>query len=159
MTKIATIIGYGDRGQVWAQCAVRAGWGVRIFDPECQLGSEHLDITQHNLISTAVEDVEWIVLCLPDRLFLQQKMIQHIQMLCPKQTMLCVMSRESSCEDLQGCAKWPGAIVHVEMHGDDALELSMTTQNDAADIEKLRDTAVLLGFQVRIGGASFLAAE
>ena len=159
MRKNATVIGYGKRGRHWVRRAVGAGWSVRVFDPEGALENRHPQVTQHDLISTAVAGAHWIVLCLPDRLALHRKVIQHIQTVGDADTTLAVMSEISNAEDLQGCAKWPGSVLHVDIAAPGLVRLNVTAANAPGMIDEAGDVLAALGFEAQISGLSVLAAE
>lgn len=155
--RFVTIIGYGNRGRVWAHQAVQAGWYVRIFDPAATSGLDDERISQHELMSTAVDGADWIVLCLPDRLALLRKVIQHLQTTCGAQTAIGVMSVTSTVQDLQGCAKWPGAVVHVELPDHGTARLNVTPGNSDDVVAQTRLFIAALGLQVETNDTSQMA--
>lgn len=158
MTKIATIIGYGDRGQSWARHAVKAGWDVRVFDPQGKLDALHSQVAQHDLISTAVRDSDLILLCLPDRLDLKRKIIQLIQTQCTPDTILSVMSALSKADDIQDGAKWPGSVMHISIADDDVVTVNTTARNSEQAVSRLKDEMQHLGFETKVIEASAMAA-
>lgn len=118
-----------------------------MFDPQGVLAARHPQVTQHALISSAVVDCNLILLCLPDRLALQRKIIQHIQTLCLPDTILSVMSKNSNAEDLQGCAKWPGSIVHINLSDKGIVTLNTTALNTPETEARISDLIASLGLE------------
>lgn len=131
MEKRAAIIGCGRVGRNWALLFLRAGWSVRVFDPdrfatdglvqlahrlakaepEYQSAAARLSI--HDTLSETVEGVEWIQESAPDRLDLKRKIYQKVQVSCPIEAVIASSSKSFGAHEIQACAVRPKFVLVV----------------------------------------------
>lgn len=134
MNRKAAVLGLGERGQAWAEAFRDAGWRVSGFDPEpgvLGLPRGSRGWRREETISTTVAYSDWVVLCVPDRLELMQKVIQRAQAEAPERAILAVSSYQHDVDAVQGCAIRPARVVLVAGAPDLGVDLSVTGRNPA----------------------------
>ena len=89
MSKKAAIIGLGARGAAWAELFRDAGWVVSGFDPDPDvtgLAKGTRGWRRGETISSTVEQADWVLCCVSDRLELMTKIIQRRLRFAQRQT-------------------------------------------------------------------------
>ena len=132
MSQTVAILGVGETGGLWARDFLEAGWRVRIFDPDpLASGIEGLRTSceRNSTISGCVKDAGWVLVALPDRLELMQKVIQRAQAEAPSTTAIAVASRSHDVETVQSCALRPANVVTVARRGDGGFDMNVTSKN------------------------------
>ncbi len=109
MSRKAAVLGLGERGALWAGAMVQTGWDVTGFDPEGGAFVEGL--RRETTISATVRGADWIMICLPERAELMQKVIQRAQAEAPSHAVLAVVSQAFDVEQEQSCAIDPARVV------------------------------------------------
>ena len=133
MTRIVAILGAGETGARWKQDFLTAGWQVRIFDPDPEApGFIDMkgDCRRVGTISGSVGEADWIVVAVPDRLELMQKIIQRAQAVAPPEAVIAATSRGHDIDALQGCGLRAGNIIRVLRDADGGFDLHVTHRND-----------------------------
>lgn len=137
----AAILGLGDRGQFWLQTALQSGWQVSGFDPDPSAitNNRRSEWQRKTTISSTVQDADWIVCCLPERLELMQKVIQRAQAEAPESSVIAVHT-QFAVDDIQACATRTGQLVQVTYDAAEGFALSVTSQNVAAIKDSAKST-------------------
>lgn len=116
----AAIVGCGTIGRNWALIFLRAGWSVRVFDPdpdaEANLRSAFEQLRQsvpefssrpfealsfHKKLSGAVHGARWVQEGAPDRLELKHKLYQLIRCISSPDALIASSSRTLAAIDIQ----------------------------------------------------------
>ena len=133
MTRTVAILGAGETGRRWKQDFLTAGWRVRLFDPDPDApGFQDMtgDCRRVGTISGSVGDADWIVVAVPDRLELIQKVVQRAQAVATKEAVIAVTSRAYDIDALQGCGLRPGNIIRVLHDAEGGFDLHVRRRND-----------------------------
>lgn len=129
MSRKAAVLGLGERGALWADALVKSGWDVAGFDPEA--GAAIDELRREATISATVRGSDWIVVCLPERLELMQKVIQRAQAEAPEHAIISVASRDFDVERVQSCAINPARVVRVvSASGGFSFDITSSTAGD-----------------------------
>lgn len=147
--RTAAILGLGRTGTAWARALSDAGWSLRVFDPgEATEGAmpKGAGARRMKTISATVRDASWIIVALPQRLELIQKVIQRAEAEAPRDAVVIATARDLELEALQNCLRHPARTVMLRLGESGAVELSLTPRND----EGLR--AEVLAFLSQIEG-------
>lgn len=142
MTRRVAILGAGSTGGRWARRFHRAGWEIRVFDPNpAAEGAIPLksDWSRRDTISEAVTGADWIVVSLPERLELLQMVIARAQGAAPSDAIIVSTTRAFDADAVQSCAIRPGRVIHVAEGEDGGLVLGVTQRNP----DEVRDDARL----------------
>lgn len=131
MEKRAAIIGCGKVGRNWALLFLRAGWSVRVFDPDTgatdqlqKLVGQLADsepgyenglsrLSVHQTLSDTVEGALWIQESAPDRLDLKRKIYQKVQVTCPTEAVIASSTETLGAHEIQACAVRPKFVLVV----------------------------------------------
>ncbi len=155
MSRTVSILGVGETGGDWARDFLEAGWRVRVFDPDPEaegLTGIRTKIERASTISSCVSEAQWILVAVPDRLELMQKIIQRAQAEAPRDAIIAVTSRVHDVEAIQGCALRPERLVHVARQPDGGFDMNVTQRNS----DDFRQEAVLALSAVRTIGADYV---
>ena len=142
MSRTAAILGVGKTGGLWARDFLEAGWQVRFFDPDpIADGIQGLRTSceRSSTISRCVAGADWVLIAVPDRLELMQKVIQRAQAEAPNTAITAVASRSHDVEAIQSCALRPAQIVTVSRQDDGGFDMNVTSRNP----DDFRQEAVL----------------
>ena len=132
MSRKVAILGVGETGGLWARDFLDAGWQVRFFDPDPVAdGIQGLRTSceRAGTISSCVSGADWVLVSVPDRLELMQKVIQRAQAEAPSTAITAVASRSHDVEAVQSCALRPAQLVTVERHEDGGFNMNVTARN------------------------------
>ena len=132
MSQTVAILGVGETGGLWARDFLEAGWRVRFFDPDpvaSGIAGLRTSCERNSTISGCVKDADWVVIALPDRLELMQKVIQRAQAEAPKNAVVAVVSRSHDVETVQTCALRPAQLVTVSQRDDGGFDMNVTSKN------------------------------
>lgn len=144
MSRSVAILGLGRTGTAWARAFHATGWSVRLFDPDDRPDAalpKGAGVRRCDRISAAVRDVAWIVVALPERLELQQKVIQRAQAEAPAGAVVIATARGFSLDDVQACAARPERVVMLRRERPSTGPvLHLTPRNEAS----LRDEVLAL---------------
>ncbi|MXQ06322.1 hypothetical protein GQ651_00540 [Alphaproteobacteria bacterium GH1-50] len=136
MSRTVAILGLGRAGGEWARDMLDAGWRVRVFDPEPQpsglSGLKPKSFERTGTISGCVAAADWVIVAVPDRLELMQKIIQRAQAEAPETAIVAVLSETHEVDAIQGCAIRPGRVIHVRRQDGGGFDLNVTQRNDDA---------------------------
>jgi 3-hydroxyacyl-CoA dehydrogenase len=135
-------LGAGQTGTLWAEDFLEAGWRVRIFDPDPSAATNEplkSGTERAGTISGCVALADWILIALPDRLDLMQKVIQRAQAEAPRDAITAVVSRSHDIEAIQNCALHPAKLIKVARHEDGGFDMNVTSRNP----DDFRNEAVL----------------
>ena len=136
MSRTVAILGLGRAGGEWARDMLSSGWRVRVFDPEPKpAGLDGLparSVERSGTISGCVGGADWVIVSVPDRLELMQKVIQRAQAEAPDTAIIAVLSETHEVDAIQGCAIRPGRVIHVRRREDGGFDLNVTHRNDDA---------------------------
>lgn len=130
--RAVAILGLGDTGAAWARALHGAGWALRVFDPADIVGDampKGSGCRRMDTISASVRDAKWIVVALPQRLELQQKVIQRAQAEAPKGAIVIVTAGDLQLDDLQGPAPSPERVVQLRRDDTGEIALKLTRRN------------------------------
>lgn len=142
MSRKAAILGVGQTGGLWARDFLEAGWQVRFFDPDPVAdGIQGLRTScdRASTISGCVGGADWILIAVPDRLELMQKVIQRAQAEAPHSAVTAVVTRLHDVEAVQSCALRPSQLVTVSRQDDGGFDMNVTSRNP----DDFRQEAVL----------------
>jgi len=131
--RTAAILGLGETGAAWAKALDAAGWTIRVFDPSDLIeGSipKGASARRMQTISATVRDAQWIIIALPQRLELIQKVIQRAQAESPEDAVVVTTARDMDLDAMQGCARRPERVVMLRAGDAGQVDLSMTNRND-----------------------------
>lgn len=134
MSRKIAILGLGSRGRAWAEAFCEAGWRVSGFDPDqaaTGLSSARRGWRRDGTISTCVAGADWVLLCLPERMELVQKVVQRAQAEAPDGAVLGVVSDAFDVDAIQGCAIRPGRIVLIDGLPQTGAELKVSHRNQS----------------------------
>lgn len=171
MAKTAAIIGGGVIGGGWAARFLLMGWDVRVFDPDPEAERKISEVLKnarrslpglsdvalptegnlsfHEKMSEAVQDVDWIQESVPERLELKRKVYQALQEHCPQDAVIGSSTSGFKPSELQGCASRPEQIVVTHPFNPVYLlplvELVPSEKTAPAIVEKARDILTSLG--------------
>lgn len=132
MSRKIAILGLGSRGSAWSQAFREAGWRVSGFDPDPLAGpssKEGRGWHRESAISSTVAFADWVLLALPERLELVQKMIQRAQAEAPAGSVIAVASEAFDVEEVQSCAIRPGRIVLLTGAPAMGVDLNVSSRN------------------------------
>lgn len=121
--KTVAIIGCGTVGRNWALLFLRAGWQVRVFDPD-PLAEEKMRrlfqqsqaeipafksvvtsaLSFHKALSEAVQGAVWVQESAPDRFDLKRQIYQIVQTYSSPSTLIASSSETLTSADIQSCA-------------------------------------------------------
>ena len=135
MSRTVSILGAGQTGGLWARDFLSSGWRVRIFDPDAEaegLVGIRTKIERANTISSCVSSADWVLIAVPDRLELMQKVIQRAQAEAPRPAIIAVSSSSHDVDAIQACAFRPDRVVHVGRQQDGGFDLNVTQRNNDA---------------------------
>lgn len=123
IAKTVAIIGCGKVGQNWALLFLRAGWSVRVFDPDPAADqrlrevvahvrsniSEYADVSEvalsfHDTLSDVVQGAVWIQESAPDRIGLKRSIYQKVQAHSSPNTLIASSSETLTTNDVHACA-------------------------------------------------------
>ena len=142
MSRTVAILGVGDTGGLWARDFLEAGWRVRFFDPDpvaSGIAGLRTSCERASTISGCVAQADWILIAVPDRLELVQKVIQRAQAEAPRSAITAVVSRSHDVEAIQSCSLRPAQIVTVARQDDGGFDMNVTSRNP----DNFRKEAVL----------------
>jgi 3-hydroxyacyl-CoA dehydrogenase len=134
MTQKVAILGLGASGGRWARIFHKAGWKVAVFDPDSKAeGSRPLkgDWKRHDTISSTVHGVDWVMICLPERLELMRTVIQRAQSGAPENAIIASASRAFDIDDVQTCAMRPACVIQIRDGDEGGFSLNLSPKNDA----------------------------
>lgn len=134
MSRKVAIMGLGQRGLSWAEAFLDAGWRVSGFDPDPAVAGPSRNRRgwkREETISTSVSFADWVLICLPERLELVQKVIQRAQAQAPDGAAIAVVSQTFDIDAVQGCAIRPGRIAAITATPDDGPVLLLSAKNKA----------------------------
>lgn len=132
MSKKAAVLGLGERGKSWARLFQSAGWRVVGFDPDPLAGAKSMPSMgwrKAETISSTVSHADWVLLCLPDRLELIQKVIQRAQAEAPETAVIAVNAISHDLEEVQNCSIRPGRVVLLSGRPDTGVDLHVGGRN------------------------------
>lgn len=132
MSSKAAILGLGERGRGWARLFREAGWRVSGFDPDplaVGLPQGSRGWRREQTISSTVAYADWILLCVPDRLELIQKVIQRAQAEASDAAVIAVTSQLHDVDAVQGCAIRPAQLILISGTLEQGIELNLTSRN------------------------------
>ncbi len=132
MSRTVAILGVGETGGLWARDFLDAGWRVRFFDPDpTASGIEGLRTSceRNSTISGCVKNADWVIVAVPDRLELMQKVIQRAQAEAPRSAIVAVASHRHDVDTVQTCALRPAHLVTVSRHEDGGFDINVTSRN------------------------------
>lgn len=130
--RAAAILGLGDTGAAWARALHEAGWTLSVFDPSDFVGDampKAAACRRMDTISATVRDATWIVIALPQRLELQQKVIQRAIAEAPEKAIVIATAGDLDLDHLQATAPRPERVVQVRRGEDGCMSLKMTGRN------------------------------
>jgi 3-hydroxyacyl-CoA dehydrogenase len=128
--RTVAILGLGKTGAAWARALHGAGWSLRVFDPG-DIGIEPMPkgpgCRRMDTISATVRDAKWVIVALPQRLELQQKVIQRAQAEAPEGAIVIATAGDLDLDQLQSPAPRPERVVQLRRDeaGDIALKLTI----------------------------------
>lgn len=132
MSRTVAILGVGETGGLWARDFLSAGWRVRFFDPDpvaSGIAGLRTSCERASTISGCVSRADWILIAVPDRLELMQKVIQRAQAEAPRSAITAVASRSHDVEAVQSCSLRPAQIVTVSRRDDGGFDMNVTARN------------------------------
>jgi 3-hydroxyacyl-CoA dehydrogenase len=156
MIRRVAILGLGQRGGAWAKAFHDAGWHITGFDPDpVPSGASVIgrDLRRETTISSSVARVDWVLICLPDRLELLRKVIQRVQAEAGDNAVIAVATSDHDMEAVRNCAMRPGNVIRVDRMPDGGFaadiphDTSGTVRNDATAV--LTELAALAGLTNR----------
>lgn len=162
MSRKVSILGAGKTGGLWSRLCHRAGWVVSVFDPDPTAeGAVPLDgdWRRDDRISDAVRDADWVVVCLPERLELQQKVIERAQATAPKGAAILSASRAYDIDQIQSCAIRPSDIVQVQTDSDGGFALLVSHRNPEELKEELTGALAELAAIAMLDNSDFAQIE
>ena len=160
MTRKAAVLGLGERGALWAGALVQSGWEVTGFDPEGGAGVDQ--VLRETTISASVRGADWIVMCLPERVELMQKVIQRAQAEAPDHAIVAVASQEFDVEQVQSCAIVPARVVLAKSNGDGfVFDITPKTAGDVRHeaVLTLSELSAALSLKAAAGNEADVAAK
>lgn len=134
MSRKVAILGLGARGLSWAGAFLDAGWRVSGFDPDpCVSGpsQNRRGWRRDETISASVSFADWVLICLPERLELVQKVIQRAQAEAPDGAVIAVVTETFDIDAVQGGAIRPGRIAAITAAPEAGPVLLLSARNQA----------------------------
>lgn len=132
MSRRATILGLGRRGEAWAALCLTAGWQLRSFDPAVSTASAIArlpGIMPAGTISGAVRDADLVICCVADRLELIQMVLKRVQAESPQAAVIGVASATHDIEALQSNSIRPGQIIRLAEPEGEGVAFDVTDRN------------------------------
>ncbi|MEL7151211.1 MAG: NAD(P)-binding domain-containing protein [Pseudomonadota bacterium] len=132
MSRRASILGLGRRGETWAGLCLDAGFDVRAFDPAPNAASAVArlpGLRREDTISAAVRSADWVICSVPDRLELIQMVLQRAQAEAPAHALVAVASPLHDIDALQSCAMRPGHVMRLVDTVGGGVALDVTDRN------------------------------
>ena len=130
--RAVAILGMGKTGAAWARALHNAGWSLRVFDPAdtaVEAMPKGPGCRRMDTISATVRDARWIVVALPQRLELQQKVIQRAQAEAPEGAIVIATAGALDLDLLQGPAPRPERVVQLRRDEAGDISLKLTRRN------------------------------
>ncbi|NNL72143.1 MAG: hypothetical protein HKP29_02140 [Silicimonas sp.] len=132
MSRKIAVLGLGSRGSAWAEAFRDAGWRVSGFDPDPIANgpaSGSRGWRRETTISSTASHADWVILCLPERLELVQKVIQRAQAEAPAGAIIAVVSARFDIDAVQGCAVRPERVVLIDGLPGGNADLNLSQRN------------------------------